>query len=314
MPGFSPLSLSCFLDPLRHANHHAGRELFDWQFFGLSSAPVTSASGMAVEVNGDLASCKLHEKSVLVLIGGNRIEDQVATQLAPILRQWGRHQLPICAIGTATWLLAAAGVLRNRMRCTTHFTLLAALEETFPDLAVEDALFVQDGNITTCAGEFAAFDLAADIVQRQGGHELANQVCGQVIGDRWRAGANSQSLPPGLRYSGTDEKVTRVVELMSRNIEDPLSLKRISDEVSLSTRQIERLFKKHLQVSPMQYYMSLRLEKARQLLEMTNMPVIEVAIACGYVSSSHFSKSFKDHFSMLPGRTRANIGLRASAA
>ncbi|WP_425475982.1 helix-turn-helix domain-containing protein [Mesorhizobium yinganensis] len=85
---------------------------------------------------------------------------------------------------------------------------------------------------------------------------------------------------------------------------EPLPLEDVAREVSLSRRQIERLFAEYLKTTPWQHCLTLRLQKAKQLLEMTNMPVIGVAVACGYVSSSHFSKSFKDHFQILPSAAR----------
>lgn len=92
---------------------------------------------------------------------------------------------------------------------------------------------------------------------------------------------------------------------MERNLEDPLSLEKIASRVSLSPRQIERLFERHLSTTPWQHYVGVRLERARQLLELTPMPVTDIAIACGFVSTSHFSKRFRDHFKLSPSKLRA---------
>lgn len=306
LPGFSQFSLSAFIDPLCCANALFGRRLFEWQTVGLQAAPVASSSGMLFDVAASLADCLCEdEATALVLVGGDQIEDALSPQLRAFLRRQVRSNIPIYAVGTATWLLAEAGVLRSGARCTIHWTKLAALSETFQDLIVEDVLFSQEGNIVTCAGGFAAFDLAAEIVKECCGSDLAQRICQQLIAEGWRSGERWQSIPFGLKNTGAGAKMLQVVKLMEKNTEAPLSLDELAQRVSLSRRQLERLFEKHLSTTPHKYYMSVRLRKARQLLENTNMPVIDVAIACGYISSSHFSKSFKDYFQTLPSQTRA---------
>ncbi|MER9191510.1 helix-turn-helix domain-containing protein [Mesorhizobium australicum] len=101
------------------------------------------------------------------------------------------------------------------------------------------------------------------------------------------------------------KKLLRILQLMEKNVEEPLSLRDISRRAELSRRPIERLFERHLSTTPWQHYLSLRLTKARQLIEMTAMPITDVAIACGFVSGSHFSKCFREHFKILPSRLRA---------
>ncbi len=307
-PGFSQLTLSSFVDPLRYANLLAKERSFDWRILEADGKPVVSSSGMTLEVDGALDIWDARgEHAALVLIGGDHIEQQASPRLTAYLRNQSRRNVPIYALGTATWLLAEAGLLNNGARCTIHWSKLAALSEKYRHLVAEDVLFVQHGNLTTCAGEFAAFDLAVEIIEQRLGSDLARSVCEQLTADRWRAGGSCQSIPPGLRYVGAAEKVIRIAKLMERNLEEPLCLEDLARRVSLSRRQVERLFEKHLNTTPLRHYLSLRLRKAKQLLEMTSMPVVDVAVACGFVSSSHFAKSFKDHFRMAPSKTRTTL-------
>ncbi len=307
LPGFSQLCLSSLVDPLRLANTLSGHELFRWKLTSLDGRSVASVSGITVEVSGSFAEsagAALYEKQAAVMVcAGEGVESHGSLELRALLRRAARGRLPIYALGTATWLLADAGLL-NDARCTIHWGKMAALSESFYDLAIDDALFVRDGQIVTCAGELAAFDLAIDIVQLRCGTEVARSICQHVTADRWRDGASCQSVPPGLRYGNAGKKLLRIIHLMERNIEEPLSLEEISERVSLSRRQIERLFERYLSTTPWQHYLGLRLAKARQLIELTPMPIMDVAVACGFVSSSHFSKSFRDHFQVLPSKLR----------
>ncbi|MET3595054.1 transcriptional regulator GlxA family with amidase domain [Mesorhizobium shonense] len=305
LPGFSQVSFSSFVEPLHQANINAGRRVFYWRIVGCAGERVVSSSGVQIHVDIDVANYSgICKTDGFVIIGSERLGEVRSEHVYSLLRALQRRKTALYAIGTATWLLAEAGILRRGTKCTIHWRQLAALAERFPNLVPEDCLFLNDGSVTTSAGEFAAFDLAAEIVQTVCGQGLARRVCGHLIADGFRSGAHCQSIPPGLRYAGTVEKLLRVTKHMERHIEETTSLGEIARAVSLSRRQIERLFRKHIQISPMQYYSRLRLERARQLLEMTDMPVIEVAVACGFISSSHFTKSFKDHFGVLPSHAR----------
>lgn len=308
LQGFSQLCLSSLVEPLRLANALAGTELFSWKLVSLDGHSVASTSGISVEVSGRFAEAvkalPFEPKAAVAICAGEGVEHHGSHELRASLRRIVRAQLPVYALGTATWLLADAGLL-GEARCTIHWGKMAALSETFYDLAIDDALFVRDGQIITCAGELAAFDLAIDIVQERCGTELARSICQHVTADRWRDGAACQSVPPGLRYGSTGKKLLRIIQLMEKHLEEPLSLEDISVRVSLSRRQIERLFERHLATTPWQHYLGLRLAKARQLIELTAMPIMDIAVACGFVSSSHFSKSFRDHYKVLPSKLRA---------
>lgn len=305
LPGFSQLCLASFIEPLRLANSLSGPALFDWKIISLDGKPVRCASGISVGVSGSLADIgdSLDPHVSLVLCAGEGIENVNVPSLRGILRRFVRTKVPILALGTATWLLADAAVL-DQTRCTIHWGWMAALSETFEGLAVADALFVRDGQIVTCAGEFAAFDLAVELVQQHGGAGLASRICQHVGADRWRDGASGQSVPPGLRGTGAGERLLPVIRLMEANLEEPITLGKLARQVDLSRRQIERLFERHLSRTPAQHYRALRLAKARQLVEMTNLSIMDVAIACGFVSASHFSKTFREHFGRLPTELR----------
>lgn len=307
-PGFSQLSLSSLIEPLRVANTLLGRELFRWRLISLDGEPVRCASGFSTGVDGDFRTERRNVElfrlpDVLVLCSGEGIEDYCSAEVSALLRLCVRQGVMIYALGTATWLLAQLGLL-NSSRCTIHWDKIPALSETFYGLNVNDALFMQDGHFVTCAGEFAAFDLAIDLLKRRCSPEIASKVCQFVIADRGRAGDAYQYVPPGLHYAGNNEKLLQIIRVMQRNLEIPISLDLMPDKVGLSRRQIERLFQRNLGTTPGQYYLSLRLTRARQLLLSTNLPITHVLVACGFSSSSHFSRCFRNEFGIRPHEMR----------
>nr|WP_306416213.1 helix-turn-helix domain-containing protein [Allorhizobium pseudoryzae] len=92
---------------------------------------------------------------------------------------------------------------------------------------------------------------------------------------------------------------------MEGHLAEPLSLVEIADAVGLSRRQIERLFRQEMGRSPARYYLEIRLDRARHLLVQSSMPVVEVAVACGFVSASHFSKCYREVYNRSPQQERA---------
>ncbi|MGC5845083.1 GlxA family transcriptional regulator [Mesorhizobium abyssinicae] len=307
LPGFSQLSLSSFVDPLRLANSVTGRRFFEWTLVSPDGQPVECASGFSLAVAGDFAgiaesiqACK--GPSMVVVCAGERVEDQASTSLGRILRLSKRFGTPLAALGTATWLLAESGVLEDRA-CTIHWDKRAALGETFARLLVTDRLFVRDSQFATCAGEFASFDLVMDMISDHLGKDTALAVCRHTTAGHWRSACDRQWTITGSEMV-TSKALAEIIRIMEEHVEDPLPLRDIAKCVGRSRRQIERLFERSVSSSPMRYYMTLRLSRAKRLVQQTDMPIVEIAIACGFESASHFSKCFRQVYGCNPKACR----------
>ncbi|RWP96676.1 GlxA family transcriptional regulator [Mesorhizobium sp.] len=309
VPGFSQLSLSSFVDPLRVANTFSERTLFKWAVSSSDGGPVESASGLSVTAHNTFASLAADLRggdrpATILVCAGAKVESQASTSLIKLLRLSRRYRIPVAALGTATWLLAENGILHDDTACTIHWEKLTALSETFGRLQVTDSLFVRDGDVVTCAGELASFDLAMELISDHCGADSASAVCRHTTAGQWRAGTDRQ-WSTGAQYASLSKKIAEVIRLMEQHVEDTLSLHDIAKCVGLSRRQIERLFERYVSCSPMRYYARLRLERAKRLIEQTNMPFLEIAVACGFVSSSHFSKCFREIFGKTPREWRS---------
>ncbi|TGT57768.1 GlxA family transcriptional regulator [Mesorhizobium sp. M00.F.Ca.ET.170.01.1.1] len=306
LPGFSQLSLASFVDPLRLANSVSGRPFFQWTVASLDGEPVVSASGLGLIVSGDFIRVgqSVHagkSPNMVIVCAGERVERQTSASLVSVLRICKRQAVPIAALGTATWLLAESGMLENAA-CTIHWDKRAALAETFCSLRVTDKLFVRDSHLVTCAGEFASFDLVMQLITEHLGKETALAVCRHTTAGHWRSASDRQVDADEARLC---RPLAEVIDIMEDHIEDPLPLRDIAKCVGRSPRQIERLFARSLSSSPMRYYLQLRLVRAKQLIEQTELPVVEIAIACGFASASHFSKCFRQAFGANPTAHRS---------
>ncbi|MER8396422.1 GlxA family transcriptional regulator [Mesorhizobium sp. M1340] len=308
LPEFSQLSLSSFIDPLRLANSKSGRPFFEWMLSSPDGRPVTCASGIVISVSRDFTGVVKELGSgrgpdMVIICAGDNVQKHASASLFSVLRTCRRHQVPILALGTATWLLAESGIL-NDTRCTIHWDKLEALSATFERLHVTDSLFVRDRGLVTCAGEFASFSLAMELITNYLGNHNASAVCRHTTAVQWRSGSDRQCAIDA-QYVGASKKVAEAIRLMSQHIEDPLPLCDVGKRVGLSQRQIERLFQRYVSCSPMRYYLRVRLEGAKRLIEQTDIPLLEIALSCGFVSPSHFTKRFRDCFGTAPSALRA---------
>jgi len=221
-----------------------------------------------------------------------------------LLREEYNRGVAIGGVCTGAHVLAAAGLLSGK-RCAIHWENLPGFQEAFPRANAFADLFEVDSNIFTCAGGTASLDMMLKIIADDFGDNLVNRVCEQVLTDRIRSPSDRQRLPLRARLGVQNSKVLTIIELMEANLSEPLSLLEISDHVGLSRRQIERLFRGEMGRSPARYYLEIRLDRARHLLIQSSMPVVEVAVACGFVSASHFSKCYRELYGRSPQQERA---------
>jgi transcriptional regulator GlxA family with amidase domain len=301
IPRFSLISFTSMVEAMRLANRMGGRELYNWRFLSTDGRPVQSSSGLMVGADGELNAA--NDIDCAVVCGGIDIQRFDDRQTVSWLRRMGRRGLDIGAMCTGSYILARAGLLDGH-RCTIHWENLASFLEDFPDVEVTAELFEIDRNRFTCSGGTAAIDLMLNVISRQHGHELAASVADQLMHERIRDEHDHQRMSLPARLGVRHPKLLSVIELMEQNLEEPMSRAELAGRAGLSTRQLERLFRKYLSRSPARYYLELRLHKARLLLLQTDMSVIDVALACGFVSASHFSKCYRDFFGRTPRKER----------
>ena len=299
---FSMLAFSSAIEPLRSANRMSDRKLFEWVIASENGESVMASNGVEVAANGDLedlASCRM-----VFACGGLDVQKYTTKEVINALRLVERRGAAIGAICTGTYLLAVAGLLKDR-RCTIHWENHDGLVEEFPDLDVTSDLFEIDGDRVTCSGGTASLDMMLHLIAQAHGNSLATAVSEQFIHDRIRDSHDRQRMELRSRLGVSHPKLLSVVAEMEANLEDPLPQTEIARRTALSTRQLERLFRKYLHTTPTRYYLNLRIARARHLLRQTSMSILSVALACGFVSASHFSKCYRETYGRTPRAERA---------
>lgn len=317
VPDFTMVAFATALEPLRAANRLAGYTAYEWRLASVDGQPVRSSSGVEVAVETSLAEERQkmmgqERPTMAIVCSGLGVEDYAEKSVFAWLREEYNRGVAIGGLCTGAYILAAAGLLANK-RCAIHWENLPGFAERFPKANVFADLFETDANIYTCAGGTAAMDMMFRLIGEDFDENLVNRVCEQMLTDRVRNPSDRQRLPLRARLGVQNSKVLTIIELMEANLSEPLSLVEIAGAVGLSRRQIERLFRQEMGRSPARYYLELRLDRARHLLMQSTMPVVEVAVACGFVSASHFSKCYRELYARSPQQERASRKQLAAA-
>lgn len=299
---FSLLSLSTALETMRIANQLNGSPLFEWRLTSGDGKPVRSSLGGDFPVDTGLIDLTGHE--TVLVCGGANIRAASDKPIIEWLRRQARRGIAAGGLCTATWTLAKAGLLQGR-KATIHWENLASFGEHFPDVTLAATPYVIDGNRYSTAGGTSAIDLILKLIETTHGATLADRVAEQMIYSSIRLLQDGARISLPHRTAIRNPKILSVIDVMEKNIENPVSPRHFATRIGVSSRQMERLFRKYTGLSPNRYYMQLRLARSRTLLLQTDMSIIDVALASGFSSASHFARCYRSHYGEPPRRLRA---------
>jgi transcriptional regulator GlxA family with amidase domain len=311
LPQYSMIALSTAVEPLRMANNLTGQTVYEWSIVSLDGQPTPASNGL--QLSPTLALDQAGAFDILFVCGGVNVQQAVSPKVLAALRRLAERRVPLGALCTGGYALAKAGLL-DKYRATIHWENLSALREEFPLIHLSDQLFSIDRDRFTCSGGIAPLDLMLHLVESKLGASVSQLISEQFIVDRVRNARDRQYVPLRAQIGVSHESLIRVAQLMEQNIERPLSLDEIASATGLSRRQIERLFKRHLNCVPKRYYLQMRLRRARELLLQTSMPIIDITTACGFQSPPHFSRCYRAQFGCPPSAERQSRQGKAPVA
>lgn len=296
------MAFAAAIEPLRAANRLTGTQLFDWRLFSRDGDAVLASNGISIAVNGTTG--EEARLDMLLACAGTRDAGANDAAVAKWLRALTRTGAALGGISLGAYVLAYAGLLDGR-RCALHWESLAAFSDRFPRVRTTTDIFVLDGNRCTCAGGTAALDMMLQVITERDGRALANDVSEQFIHPRIRGTQDSQKMAIQSRLGVANEKLIAAIGMMEDAHDEPRPVHQIAQDVELSSRQLERLFAKYLRASPSHYYLKMRLDRARAMLLQTTKPILDVAVACGFASASHFSRCYRTAYGRKPSDERA---------
>lgn len=297
-PEFTMLAFTAALEVLRLANQVTHDLVYEWRIVSADGKPVQASCGLSLNPDLSLAEARTLVASarvprMTVVCAGRNVQHYREKNLDKWLRDCRKRGVAVAAICTGPYLLAQAGLLSGK-RCTIHWENYPAFVENFADAAPSGQIFEVDDDIYTSAGGTASLDMMLHIVAQDHGADVAREICQQAIVGAIRPKFEPQRVPFSLKQDVHNEIVKSAIQLMQEHLAEALSLCAIARRSGLSRRQLERLFRSELDCSPSRYYLRLRVEHAKGLVLYTGMSIVEVAIACGFVSPSHFSKVYRE--------------------
>lgn len=301
LPNFSMIAFSGAVEVLRMANYVSRQELYRWTVMTLDGRVVHASNKLPIlPVSVPLLDSPC---DAVFVCGGQQVQDHVSGALTQLLNGWARRGVALGGLCTGSYALVKAGLMSG-YRCAVHWENLYAVREEFPTAELTEELYVIDRDRMTSSGGTAPIDLMLRITTKYFGAELADAVSEQFILERIRTATERQHIPMVARVGFNRRELVNVAQLMEAHIEEPLTFVKIARLVGLSQRQLQRMFKYYLGMSPMRYYLWLRLLRARELLLQTRMSIMEVTVACGFQSPCHFSKAYRARFGRAPSSER----------
>lgn len=304
IPGFSLLSYASAVEPLRAANRLSGRQLYEWTHVSAQGRPVEASSGLAIAANKSIGD-DFPLDTILVCAGGNPALHRNAPTLS-WLRKLARRGVRIGGVSGGPYILARAGLLDD-YRCTIHWDHMASFQEEFPQLDIQRTLYEIDRGRLTCAGGVAGFDMMRAIIATEQGSALAAAVSEWFLQTQLRSGGGPQRLTLRERYGVAHPKLLAALQTMEDSTSKPISRDELARRTGLSVRQLERLFADRLRTTIGDLYVKIRLDRARTLVHETALPLLEIAVACGFATASHFSRAYRARFRQSPRKDREAI-------
>ncbi|MCS3765950.1 MULTISPECIES: GlxA family transcriptional regulator [Bradyrhizobium] len=301
VPDFAMLPYVSVIEPLRAANRLSGSTLYRWSHVSIDREQAAASNGVRIQTDFRVGTDADFDY-VFVCAGGNPTLFKHAATFA-WLRTLARRGVKIGGVSGGPYILARANLLAG-YRFTIHWEHAPAFAEEYPDLDLRRSLYEIDRDRLTSGGGTAPLDMMHAIIAREQGTELAMAVSEWFLQTHVREGTGPQRMPLRERLGIAHAPLLRVIGRMEQTVENPVSRNELARVANVSLRHLERLFRQHLGSSLGEHYLALRLERARDLVRQSSLSVLEIALACGFTSASHFSRSYRARFGRAPRAER----------
>jgi transcriptional regulator GlxA family with amidase domain len=269
--------------------------------------PVACSSGIRLLAERALEQSRGRIDTLVVAggIGVGRAEHD--ERLIRWLRSAARRSRRVASVCTGSFLLARAGLLEGR-RATTHWAACSALQSRYPDIQVEtEPIFVRDGNVYTSAGVTAGIDLSLALIEEDLGNRAALEVARALVLFVRRPGGQRQFSSSLAGQTAERRSLRDLQEWVTDHLAEDLSVPALAERAFMSERNFARVFRREVGVSPASYVESLRVERAKLLLESSALSVEEVGRRCGFGTVETLRRSFARAVGVSPADYRSRF-------
>lgn len=276
---------------------------------------VTTSAGVRILPDATFADLEGRSIDTLVVPGAVEVDEQrrvtalvdpeIATRVAELAPRCRR----VTSVCVGAHVLAATGLLDGK-RATTHWSTARQLATEHPEVMVDaDPIFIRDGDVWTGAGISSCLDLALALVANDFGEAMAQKVARQLVVYLKRPSGQSQFSVP-LEPASTTRRVDELRHYIARHLAEPLTVVELAEQLHVSDRQLTRIFKTELGMTPAAYLESARLEVARNRLETTDDTLARIATVCGFGTVDTLTRAFRRALNVTPGEYRSRFRIR----
>ncbi|WP_297772353.1 helix-turn-helix domain-containing protein [uncultured Roseovarius sp.] len=307
-PGFPMSCLTSVIEPLRAANEISGHKTFAWDLVAESADRVMSSAGIAFEPSKSIEEMEDFDYLLLLAAPTSTFSH---TRSPAHLRRAARHGTVLGAISGGVFPLLRSGAVGDEA-LSVHWCYETAFQAEFPDVAASDQVIEITPRCVTASGAAAAFDLALHMVETALGAGIATEVACWFQHPMMRKAGVQQMVPVLGDAAGPDDLpplVARAIDLMGRNMEDPISMAEVAELLDITPRHLERSFKRATGQNPTGYFRAMRMKAARQIVMYSNDSMAEIAEAVGYASVKVFVRHYREAFGIAPRDDRQKINL-----
>lgn len=303
---FTLLPFAAFVDCLRLAADEGDRSRqlhCHWTLMSSTGQDVIASCGAVI------TSCVTFREPAtfdyIVVIGGVQDgSDNVDQSTLAYLRYAADAGTPLVGICTGVFTLIQAGLIATGKRCCVSWYHHGDLTRRFPGIVpMADRLFIDEGNLITCAGGIASADLAAYLVERHLGKIWAMKSLRIMLIDEIHHGDHPQPQPVVFDRIA-DRIVRRAINIISQHLGEVIAVDELARRLGTSRRNVERKFRDELGVGPQRFARNLRLRYGLWLLRHTGKNVTEIGERCGFADTAHFSRHFREAFGYPPSVVR----------
>lgn len=306
VPGFPITPFALAVEALSVVNQLSSNPVYDYHLYSGDHDPglhhVVSSNNVPVQVAGHFSQCP--DSSLVVICAYKDASAYHNSTLFAKLRSFRQAGAQLAAVSGGSFILARAGLLETRS-CTLFRDQAPTFRELYPDINIQENIYTVSQNTFTCAGGTTALDMMLYIIGRDRGTNFANNVGHQFSHDGIRSPEEMQNSRRYLELRMRSPCLGAAIEVMERNIEHPYSIQLLAEKIGTTTRTLEQAFKAHTNTTPVNYYLQVRLDRARKMIEETRLPISTISQATGFTSQSYFTKRFRELYQISPGQLRS---------
>lgn len=309
--GLCAFEFSCAAEVFGLARPELGAGWYRFETCAAQRRPLRGQYGLKISADGGLD--RLVRAGTVIIPGWSSIDAAVPTRIVEALREAHARGARLLSICSGAFALAATGLLDER-RATTHWRYVDALRERYPRIRVDpNALYIDEGSLLTSAGSAAGLDLCLHLVRRDWGPKIANHVARRLVIPPHREGGQAQYIDRPIEREA-DNALSPLLERMRKRLAEPLPVAVLADMAAMSERNFMRRFKQSTGITPADWLIQARVDRARELLETTAWAIDRIAGSTGFGSAITMRHHFRRKLGLSPRDYRERFARDASAA